>query len=83
MDQSLLTSNAIMGLYFARLESDPGMAWIDGVANLFTSDQASSGIQLVLGGNIAGASYATVCISAQTGTVDVEAYTLPPERVAP
>ena len=49
----------------------------------FTSDQASSGIQLVLGGNIAGASYATVCISAQTGTVDVEAYTLPPERVAP
>jgi len=41
MDQSLLTSNAIMGLYFARLESDPGMAWIDGVANLFTSDQAS------------------------------------------
>lgn len=41
MDQSLLSSNAIMGLYFARLEADPGMAWIDGVSNLFTSDQAS------------------------------------------
>lgn len=41
MDQSLLSSRAIMGMYFARLETDPGMAWIDGVANLFTSDQAS------------------------------------------
>jgi hypothetical protein len=49
----------------------------------FGSDQAGSGIQLVFGGAIAGASYATVCIAAQTGTVDVEAYTLPPERVAP
>jgi Mu-like prophage major head subunit gpT len=41
MDQSLLSSNAIMGMYFARLEADPGMAWIGGVSNLFTSDQAS------------------------------------------
>ncbi len=41
MDQSLLSSNAIMGMYFARLEADPGMAWINGVSNLFTSDQAS------------------------------------------
>jgi len=41
MDQSLLSSRAIMGMYFARLELNPGMAWIDGVANLFSSDQAS------------------------------------------
>src|SRR3990167_4748621 len=41
MDQSLLSSRAIMGMYFARLEVDPGLAWIDAVANLFSSDQAS------------------------------------------
>jgi len=41
MDQSILSSRAIMGMYFARLEADPGMAWIDGVSNLFGSDQAS------------------------------------------
>ena len=41
MDQSVLSSRAIMGMYFARLETDPGLAWMDGVANLFTSDQAS------------------------------------------
>ena len=42
MDQSLLSSRAIMGMYFARLEADPGMGWIDGVSNLFGSDQASA-----------------------------------------
>ena len=41
MDQSLLSSRAIMGMYFARLEADPGMGWIDGLSNLFTSDQGS------------------------------------------
>jgi phage major head subunit gpT-like protein len=41
MDQSLLSSRAIMGMYFARLETDPGLAWLNGVSNLFTSDQAS------------------------------------------
>lgn len=41
MDQSLLSSRAIMGMYFARLETDPGLAWIGGVSNLFGSDQAS------------------------------------------
>jgi phage major head subunit gpT-like protein len=41
MDQSLLSSRAIMGMYFARLEADPGMGWIDGISNLFSSDQAS------------------------------------------
>ena len=41
MDQSLLSSRAIMGMYFARLETDPGSRWMDGVSNLFGSDQSS------------------------------------------
>lgn len=41
MDQSILSSRAIMGMYFARQEADPGLAFLDGVSNLFTSDQAS------------------------------------------
>lgn len=40
-DLSLLSSRAIRGMYFARLEQDPGLAWMDSVANLFGSDQAS------------------------------------------
>jgi hypothetical protein len=40
-DLGLLSSRAIMGMYFARLETNPGMGWIDGVSNLFGSDQAS------------------------------------------
>jgi phage major head subunit gpT-like protein len=41
MDQSILSSRAIMGMYFARLEANTGSSWIDGVANMFASDQAS------------------------------------------
>lgn len=41
MDQQLLSSRAIMGMYFARQETDPGAVWIDGLSNLFNSDQAS------------------------------------------
>lgn len=41
MDQSQLSSRAIMGMYFARQETSPGMVWVDGVSNLFTSDQGS------------------------------------------
>jgi phage major head subunit gpT-like protein len=41
MDQSLLSSRAIMGMYVARLETNPGLSWIDSVSNLFSSDQAS------------------------------------------
>lgn len=40
MDQQLLSSRAIRGMYYARLETDPGMAWMDGVSNLFGSDQS-------------------------------------------
>ncbi len=41
MDQSILSSRAIMGMYFARLEQNPGLAWVNGVSNLFGSDQSS------------------------------------------
>jgi phage major head subunit gpT-like protein len=41
MDQSILSSRAIMGMYFARLEANPGLAWINDVSNMFGSDQAS------------------------------------------
>jgi phage major head subunit gpT-like protein len=41
MDQSILSSRAVIGMYYARLEANPGMAWIDGVSNMFSSDQAS------------------------------------------
>jgi len=41
MDQSLLSSRAIAGMYFTSLETNPGSAMLDGISNLFTSDQAS------------------------------------------
>lgn len=41
MDQSILSSRAVMGMYFARLENPMAAGWIDGVSNLFGSDQAS------------------------------------------
>jgi phage major head subunit gpT-like protein len=41
MDQQILSSRAVMGIYFARLETNPGLAWLNGVSNLFGSDQAS------------------------------------------
>ena len=40
-DQSILSSRAIIGMYYAQLETTTGAAWIDGVSNLFQSDQAS------------------------------------------
>lgn len=41
MDQSLLSSRAIRGMYFARLESNAGLPWVTGLANMFGSDQGS------------------------------------------
>lgn len=41
MDQSLLSSRAVIGMYFARLESNPGLSWVNAISNLFNSDQAS------------------------------------------
>ncbi|KQT10970.1 Mu-like prophage major head subunit gpT family protein [Ramlibacter sp. Leaf400] len=40
MDQQILSSRSIMGMYFARLELNPGMAWVNGLSNFFQSDQA-------------------------------------------
>lgn len=40
-DLSLLSSRAIMGMYFARLESDLSNRWLGHVSNAFFSDQAS------------------------------------------
>ena len=40
-DQSALSSRAIQGMYFRRLEQDTGVAWVDQISNLFGSDQAS------------------------------------------
>jgi hypothetical protein len=39
MDQSSLSSRAIIGIYYARLEVNPGLAWVNGVSNMFNSDQ--------------------------------------------
>lgn len=41
MDQSILSSRAVIGMYMARLETNPGLAWVNGVSNLFNSDQNS------------------------------------------
>lgn len=41
MDQAILSSRAIIGMYYARLENPMNAGWIDGVSNLFGSDQAS------------------------------------------
>jgi len=40
-DQSILSSRAVMGMYYQRLETPNAAGWIDGVSNLFNSDQAS------------------------------------------
>lgn len=41
MDQSILSSRAIIGAYYARLETNPGLAWVNAVSNMFGSDQSS------------------------------------------
>ncbi len=41
MDQSLLSSRAIRGMYFARLETNAGLPWVSGLSNMFGSDQSS------------------------------------------
>lgn len=46
----------------------------------FSSTQAGGGMVFVVGGAGPGTTYGTICIAAQTGTVDIEAYSIPPER---
>lgn len=41
MDQGILSSRAVLGMYYARLENPMNAGWIAGVSNLFGSDQAS------------------------------------------
>lgn len=41
MDQQLLSSRAVMGMYYLRLEQNPGLRWVDKISNKFGSDQAS------------------------------------------
>lgn len=39
-DQSILSSRAVIGMYYAQLEQSAGAMWIGSVSNLFNSDQA-------------------------------------------
>jgi len=39
MDNNLISSRAISGMYYQALEADNGAGWIDAVSNFFTSDQ--------------------------------------------
>jgi len=41
MDDSLLSSRAVVGMYYETLASNSGAAWMDAVSNYFTSDQPS------------------------------------------
>lgn len=41
MDQSILSSRAVVGMYYAQLEIPDSSGWIDGVSNKFNSDQAT------------------------------------------
>lgn len=40
-DQSVLSSRAVLGMYYEKLEAATQPGWIDGVSNLFPSDQKS------------------------------------------
>lgn len=39
MDQSILSSRAVTGMYYERLEAQSGQGWIDAISNYFNSDQ--------------------------------------------
>lgn len=41
MDQTHLSSRAIVGIYYAAMEADAGTNWLDAISNSFGSDQAS------------------------------------------
>lgn len=41
MDQSVLSSRAVIGMYYAALENPMSAGWINGISNSFGSDQAS------------------------------------------
>ena len=60
--------------------ADGGAAPAATLRKAFSATQASGGLVFVVGGPIAGERFGTVCIAAQSGTVDIEAYSIPPER---
>lgn len=41
MDQSILSSRAVIGMYYEALNTANGIGWVDAVSNYFGSDQAS------------------------------------------
>lgn len=41
MDHQILSSRAVIGMYYQRLQANPGLAWVNAISNLFNSDQAS------------------------------------------
>lgn len=41
MDQSVLSSRAIIGAYFARMEANHGLSWVEDVSDFFLSDQVA------------------------------------------
>lgn len=48
-----------------------------------TATQAASGYAIVIGGPIPGQDYGTVCVAAQSGTVNITAVSVPPKAPAP
>jgi phage major head subunit gpT-like protein len=40
-DLAILSSRAVIGMYYARLEANPGLKWVNAASNLFNSDQGS------------------------------------------
>ena len=41
MDQSLLSSRAVIGMYYEALAATSNIGWVDAISNYFTSDQSS------------------------------------------
>jgi hypothetical protein len=39
MDNNLISSRAVVGMYYAALEQSTGLEWLDAISNYFTSDQ--------------------------------------------
>ena len=40
-DLSVLSSRAVIGIYYARLEANPGLLWVNNASNMFNSDQGA------------------------------------------
>lgn len=78
---STIVLYATAAIYAFNGVADGGTAPAATARKAFTATQAGGGMVFVVGGAGPGVTYGTVCVAAQTGTVDLEAYTVPPERV--